>query len=169
MNNDTTEIRRATVDDIDTIRAVADVAFRATYAAILSTEQTEYMIDMMYSPKSLHRQMEVERQTFYLAVDNGRTIGYVSIERQGERVFHLQKIYLLPEYQGRRIGERLFGRACRHVKELCSGPCTMELNVNRHNRAIGFYERMGMRKVREGDFPIGNGYCMNDYIMAIEL
>lgn len=169
MNNDTTEIRRATVDDIDTIRAVADVAFRATYAAILSAEQTEYMIDMMYSPESLRRQMEVERQAFYLAVDNGRTIGYVSVERQGERLFHLQKIYLLPEYQGRRIGERLFRCACRHVRKLCPEPCTMELNVNRHNRATGFYERMGMHKVREGDFPIGNGYYMNDYIMAIEL
>jgi len=169
MNNDKIEIRRASVDDIDAIRAAADVAFRAAYAAILSPEQTEYMMNMMYSTESLRRQMKVERQTFYLAVDNGRTIGYVSIERQGERLFHLQKIYLLPEYQGRRIGERLFECACRHIKELCPEPCTMELNVNRHNRAIGFYERMGMRKVREGDFPIGNGYYMNDYIMGMEL
>ena len=32
----------------------------------------------------------------------------------------------------------------------------MELNVNRNNKALLFYERMGMRKLREGDFPIGN-------------
>lgn len=45
----------------------------------------------------------------------------------------------------------------------------MELNVNRSNRARGFYERMGMKKLREGDFPIGEGYFMNDYIMGIDL
>lgn len=169
MSNDTTEIRRATVDDIGLIRAVADVAFRATYAEILSAEQMEYMMDMMYSAESLRRQMEVDHHIFYLALIDNRTVGYVSIERQGERLFHLQKIYLLPECQGHHIGERLFECACRHAKSLCEAPCTMELNVNRHNRALGFYQRMGMRKVREGDFDIGNGYYMNDYIMAIEL
>ncbi|MDE6861593.1 MAG: GNAT family N-acetyltransferase [Alistipes sp.] len=163
------EIRRAGIGDIEAIRAVADKAFRATYAEILSPRQTDYMMEMMYSAESLHRQIEIERQAFYLAEDNGRTIGYVSIERQDERLFHLQKIYILPECQNRRIGRQLFECACRHVKTLCPEPCTMELNVNRHNRALGFYQRMGMRKVREGDFDIGNGYFMNDYIMAIEL
>jgi hypothetical protein len=45
----------------------------------------------------------------------------------------------------------------------------MELNVNRHNRAVTFYEHMGMHKDREGDFPIGEGYYMNDYIMQMTL
>ena len=45
----------------------------------------------------------------------------------------------------------------------------MELNVNRNNKALNFYERMGMKKLREGDFPIGNGYCMNDFIMGLEI
>ena len=45
----------------------------------------------------------------------------------------------------------------------------MELNVNRNNKALKFYEHMGMRIVRERDFPIGNGYYMNDYIMELEI
>ena len=45
----------------------------------------------------------------------------------------------------------------------------MELNVNRHNRAVSFYEHLGMRRLRSGDFPIGGGYFMNDYIMGMEL
>ena len=28
---------------------------------------------------------------------------------------------------------------------------------------------MGMRVLREGDFPIGDGYYMNDYIMGLEI
>lgn len=49
------------------------------------------------------------------------------------------------------------------------GPCRMELHVNRGNRALGFYGRMGMRRLREGDFPIGDGYFMNDYILGLEI
>ena len=36
-------------------------------------------------------------------------------------------------------------------------------------KALHFYEHMGMKKVREGDFPIGNGFYMNDYIMGISI
>jgi hypothetical protein len=28
---------------------------------------------------------------------------------------------------------------------------------------------MGMYKISEGDFEIGNGYYMNDYIMALDV
>ena len=55
------------------------------------------------------------------------------------------------------------------VKEINRKPCRMELNVNRHNPALGFYLHMGMKKVSEGDFDIGGGYYMNDYIMAIDV
>ena len=59
--------------------------------------------------------------------------------------------------------------AVRCIKEVHPEPCLMELNVNRNNKALLFYERMGMRKLREGDFPIGNGYYMNDYIMGLDI
>ena len=36
-------------------------------------------------------------------------------------------------------------------------------------KAVKFYERMGMRKLREGDFEIGGGFYMNDYIMGLEI
>ena len=45
----------------------------------------------------------------------------------------------------------------------------MDLNVNRNNKALHFYEHLGINKLREGDFHIGNGYYMNDYIMGLEL
>lgn len=63
----------------------------------------------------------------------------------------------------------LFEQAQKAIKELHPGPCTMQLNVNRHNPALGFYKHMGMKKADEGDFPIGQGYYMNDYIMSIDL
>lgn len=167
---DMIEIRKASAGDIPAIQSVAQVAFPATYAGIISPAQTDYMMEWMYSTASLLRQMTDEGHVYYVArEEDGTPVGYVSVQREGEDRFHLQKIYVLPDRQGRQIGRMLFGEALRAVKESHPGPCTLELNVNRSNRARGFYEKMGMRVVREGDFPIGEGYYMNDYIMGMEL
>ncbi|MCC8062982.1 MAG: GNAT family N-acetyltransferase [Rikenellaceae bacterium] len=162
-------IRKASVEECRAIQAVADAAFPATYAEILSPGQLDYMMEWMYSGAALRRQMLEEGHTYYIAWDGAAPVGYVSVQRQGEALFHLQKIYVLPGRQGQRIGRLLFERAVRAVKELCPAPCRLELNVNRSNPARGFYEKMGMRIVREGDFPIGGGYYMNDYIMGLDI
>ncbi len=162
-------IRKATTDDIALIRRMAEVVFPHTYAEILSVEQVDYMMEWMYSAESLRRQMTEGRHIYYVAFDGDKAVGYLSIQPEGEDVFHLQKIYVMPQYQGRHLGRLLFEHAIGVIKELHPKPCEMRLNVNRHNKALHFYERMGMKKVAEGDFPIGNGYFMNDYIMGVRI
>ena len=163
-------IQQATLDDCADIQAVANVAFPATYANILSEDQLKYMMEWMYATENLHKQMLDEGHTYYIArTESGVPAGYVSIRQEGPDLYHLEKIYVLPDMQGKHIGHTLFKHAIRAIKALHPSPCRMELNVNRSNPALGFYKRMGMEKVREGDFPIGNGYYMNDYIMGMEL
>ena len=161
-------IRRATEDDIATIRDLAWCIFPHTYREILTPEQNDYMMEWMYSESSLRDQMAHGHQ-YLLAYDGSTAVGYVSVEQQDEHLFHLQKIYVLPERQGEGLGKKLFEAAIRLIKSQHPGPCAMELNVNRNNRAVTFYERMGMHKDRSGDFDIGHGFYMNDYIMRMEL
>ncbi len=161
-------IKKASAADIGLINKMAWEVFPATYKDILSEEQTEYMMDWMYSPENLRKQME-EGHIYYIAYEECEAAGYVSIQPEGEDLYHLQKIYVLPYYQKYGLGKLLFRQAVKAIKELHPAPCRMELNVNRNNPALGFYEHMGMKKVREGDFSIGNGYYMNDYIMGIDI
>ena len=163
------EIRKASVDEVPVIRAMAQVAFPDTYKEILSPEQIDYMMEWMYSEESLRRQMMEEGHIYYVAYREGRAVAYLSIQPEGEHVFHLQKLYVLPDYQGMHLGKQLFNQAIKAIKELHPAPCQMRLNVNRNNKALAFYEKMGMTKVDEGDFPIGNGYYMNDYIMDLDV
>lgn len=167
--NSSLRIRPATTADIPLIHDLADVAFRATYRDILSPEQLDYMMEWMYAPESLHRQMKAEGHLYYIAYLEGVPAGYVSIQPEGAHTFHLQKIYVLPHLQGQHIGQALFEQAVNVVKTLHPDACQLRLNVNRNNKALHFYEHLGMRKVDEGDFPIGQGYYMNDYIMALNL
>jgi len=161
-------INIATEKDIPLIRSLALEVFPATYQEILSREQLEYMLEWMYSEDSIRKQMD-EGHTYFIASKDGDTCGYASVEQEDADLFHLQKIYVLPSFQGYKIGQYLFNQIVNHIKEHHPVPCIMELNVNRSNKAIDFYKRMGMSIVREGDFPIGNGYYMNDYIMALNI
>ena len=163
-----TYIRKATIEDIATIRAMATIVFPHTYREILSSEQIDYMMEWMYSAESLYRQMTEEEHVYYLAYWDDMPAGYLSIQPEGEHTFHLQKLYVMPDFQGKQLGKLLFNQAIDAIKQLHPAPCQMLLNVNRNNKALTFYQKMGMTKVNEGDFPIGNGYYMNDYIMGLD-
>lgn len=174
-------IRRAQLSDASAIQSMAEVAFRHTYRQILSPAQMEYMMDWMYSDASLQRQLTVDGHVYLiLRLADGRDVGYVSfsddtppersavpMSADATRRYHLQKIYLLPDVQRLGLGAVLLHAAEALMLQLAGdGPVQYELNVNRNNGAVAFYRRMGLSILRQGDFDIGDGFYMNDYIMG---
>lgn len=163
------EIRKATTADCRLIHRMASEVFPRTYAGIISPDQIAFMMDWMYSVSSLESQMTEQHHTYLIASEDGRETGYVSVQPVDDDLWELQKIYVLPLAQGSGTGRYLFEQAVKYVKECHPAPLKMELHVNRNNPAIGFYEHLGMHKDREGDFDIGHGFYMNDYIMAMNI
>ncbi len=166
-------IRRASAEDIPLIRSMADVVFRKTYADILSPDQMEYMMDWMYSEGSLRGQVCDEGRYFHIAEMDGVPAGYVSFEYEsalpdGRDFYHLQKLYVLPDRQGLGIGRAMLEHVKDSLRGLCPGGFRFALNVNRANPAVSFYEHVGLVRESQGDFPIGNGFYMNDYIYVFD-
>lgn len=165
-----TIFRKAGLEDTPLIEKLAWEIFPATYKEMLSGGQIEFMMDWMYSQQSLYRQIAQEGHIYHIVYHGGEPVGYVSLQQQGERLWHLQKIYLRPDLQGKSIGKKMFEFAVGYIRSNSALPATMELNVNRDNvKAWQFYEHMGMHKASRGDFHIGNGYYMTDYIMAMDV
>ena len=168
------EIKRAGNSDLQTIHDMAKVVFRDTYRTILSPEQMEYMMDWMYSLPNLEKQVS-QGHTYYIAWGGVEPLGYVSVRKDsfdsdGTEVWHLEKIYVMPSAQGCGLGLRLLETVKKHVSDNKSAQkARIELNVNRNNPAVGFYKKQGLTILRQGDFPIGNGFYMNDYIMGIDV
>ena len=115
-------IRKATTADCGLIQGLAQQIFPATYREILTPEQISYMMEWMYSPESIRKQMEEEGHTYLLAYHEEEAVGYVSVQPQGEALFHLQKIYVLPGYQGAHCGSFLFREAIRYIKTVHPAP-----------------------------------------------
>ena len=171
---DSYSIIRAVEADIMVIHDMAEVVFRHTYREILSPEQMDYMMDWMYSPANLKKQLE-DGHVYFIAYRDGNPCAYVSVQPDGtgdggRMLFHLHKIYVMPSEQGSGLGRKMFAQALSYASSVADGrPASVELNVNRNNPAVGFYRHLGLRILRQGDFHIGNGFYMNDYIMGIDL
>jgi N-acetylglutamate synthase-like GNAT family acetyltransferase len=159
-------IRIATFQDIPAIQHIAEKTWPATYGSILSQEQFDYMMDMMYSTESLAEQMNNGHQ-FYVAELDGTTFGFASVSKEANGVFKLNKLYVIPTTQKTGEGKALLQTTIDYAKQ--NGGKQLQLQVNRYNNAKNFYEKMGFVIIEEKDFHIGKGYYMNDYVMSLSL
>ncbi|HVU56957.1 MAG TPA: GNAT family N-acetyltransferase [Puia sp.] len=160
--------RFADLDDINTIGFLAQQIWPVTYGEILSPVQLDYMLQLFYSPASLRKQMTEDKHRFVMVEEDDEAIGFASWSPAKEPgVFKLHKLYVLTGQQGKGMGKAILHFIFDDVRE--RGGRTLRLNVNRHNKARQFYEKMGFTVVGEEDVPIGNNYFMNDYVMEAPL
>lgn len=161
------EIRVASKKDLGQVRELALEIFPFTYREIVEAEQIDYMMEMFYTPENLITQFE-SGQTFLLIYYERRPAGYASFTRLGETVdFKLNKIYLDNRLQGKGLGRMLLGEVISRVR--LHGGITLQLNVNRNNKAVGFYKAMGFKVKKEEMLDIGNGYYMDDFVLELNL
>jgi ribosomal protein S18 acetylase RimI-like enzyme len=160
------KIKNASIEDIPLIRELTFKVWPQTYAAILSQEQMDYMLDMMYSESSLQQQIHKGSQ-FIFVYDNEKPVGFAAYFQKESSIFKLDKIYVLPSQQGKGTGRFVIDYIINDVKQ--KGGTALQLQVNRYNNAKTFYEKLGFVVIEETDFQIGNGYFMNDYVMEKKL
>jgi len=133
---------------------------------MLSQEQIEYMLDKMYSAGSLQEQMD-RGSYFILVYESNEPAGFAAYFACGPSVFKLDKLYVLPTNQGKGTGRFMIDHIVDEIKH--NGATALRLQVNRHNDAKKFYEKLGFVVVEEKDFDIGHGFFMNDFIMEKQL
>ncbi len=150
------------------VTIIQDLAHRIwpdTFSEILSKAQIEYMLNWMYSPEKLISQME-KGHHFFLLTDEV-PIGFVGVEQQVDHRVKIHKLYLLPSEQGKGFGKQMLDFVIDWAKE--RGAPSVYLNVNRYNKAVDFYQHIGMNILHSEDIDIGNGYLMEDYVMELPL
>jgi len=157
-----------TLDTPESLRIVRDIAAEVwpkTFAPILPPEQIPYMMNMMYAPEVMERELREGYHFAALLVD-GEPSGYVSWSACADHpgTAKLHKVYLLTKCHGRGFGRMLLDYAA----EMCraAGFEWLRLNVNKHNeRAISVYIKNGFVTVESVKNDIGGGFYMDDYVM----
>ena len=82
----------------------------------------------------------------YVAEVAGRAVGWAALIPRGE-VCWLEDLWIEPAWIGKGIGTRLFAHVAERGRALAA--TRLEWEAERH--AIGFYERMGGRYLRDGE------------------
>ena len=160
------KIEQASDADIALIRKLCFQVWPQTYSSILSNQQIEYMLEMMYSEASLQKQM-TDGAKFIFVYDENDPVGFASYQEIKPCFFKLHKIYVLPSQQGKGSGKFVIEHILSEIKK--ENATALQLQVNRGNKARNFYEKLGFVVIEEIDLDIGKGYVMDDYIMEKKL
>lgn len=150
------------IEDIEKIRMIAEKVWPETYYNILSQDQISYMMNWMYSSDSLEDQMK-QGHHFFMAKAHDENLGFISCENKSNAYVKIHKLYVLQDKQHHGVGKLLIQRVIQFAKE--HQVLKLRLNVNRFNKAQGFYERMGFKIIGEENIEIGNDFLMEDFVM----
>jgi diamine N-acetyltransferase len=159
-------IRAATLRDIGIIQSIAKTTWPIAYGDIISKDQLDYMLNLMYSDDSLKKQMEKGHQ-FYLFYLADSPIAFASVSNEGESIFKLNKLYVLPSTQKTGAGKALLQKVIEHAKS--NNGKQIVLQVNKLNIAKKFYLKQGFTVLREDVLELEHGYVMDDYIMGLNI
>lgn len=162
-------IQKATENDVALIQELAEKSWRANYPGILSDEQIDYMLDLMYSAKEIKSQFQNPNYHYYLILnEENLEVGIMGFENSYEpEITKLHRIYLLKETKGKGFGKFALEFLKTQVKKL--GDNRIILNVNKDNRAVEFYKSQGFITYQEDIFDIGKGFVMDDYLMEFKI
>ena len=152
--------------DIPALVALARDTWYRHYPAIITPAQIEYMLAGRYHPDVIRAQLDSAGTWWDKLVTDGGLAAFAASETDAEAgEIKIDKLYVRYELRGRGLGAALLTYLERRAIGMGIG--RLYLQVNKHNAsAIGAYRRSGFEIVESAVFDIGDGFVMDDYIMA---
>nr|WP_321247191.1 GNAT family N-acetyltransferase [uncultured Psychroserpens sp.] len=172
MKNITT--RKATLSDINALQKIGELTFIKTYASQNSKENMSAYLKKNFSIESLKTQLTNKNSEFHFAIQDDKIIGYLKINSKQPKVdttnknaLEIERIYVLHEYQGKKIGVLLLQEAIAISKQINAD--YIWLGVWEENlKAIQFYNKNGFIEHDRHVFKLGNE-VQSDIIMKLDL
>ena len=159
------EIRPASHDDRDRIRAVARETWHDTYDE-LAAETIDETIDEWYSDESLETALTKPGTAFLVAEREGEVVGFthgVVTEDEGD----VLRMSVHPDYQNEGIGTALYERLREDLQDFnMERMRAIDLASNEGGRE--FYETHGFEPTDEDDVEIG-GEKRREVVYTLEL
>lgn len=168
------EIRKATRDDCSTLHDLAVTTFLETYSSVNSEENMQNYLSENYSEEQLTLEMDNPFSEFYLAFLAQKAIGFLKInfgeaqtELKDNQSLEIERIYVLSEFHGKKIGQLLFDKALEIARAHQSKYVWLGV-WEQNSKAIRFYQKNGLTEFDNHIFKLGSEEQI-DILMKIEL
>jgi diamine N-acetyltransferase len=168
------DIRKLTPEDILQLQKISRQTFRETFSSGNTEENMKKYLDEDLSNERLTAELSDPNSEFYFALLDGEVIGYLKLnfgqsqtEIKDNRAVEIERIYVLKEFQGKKLGQLLYDKAINIATQ--KNADYVWLGVWEENlKAINFYKRNGFAEFDRHVFKLGDDE-QKDIMMKLQL
>lgn len=156
------QITKATLDEILQLQDIGRQTFFETFSAGNSAENMKKYLAEGFSLEKLTAELKDKYADFYLAWFDKKVIGYLKLnfgqsqtELKDNEALEIERIYVLKEFHGKKVGQLLYEKAIQIAKQ--ANVSYVWLGVWEENpRAISFYKKNGFVEFDKHIFKLGD-------------
>ncbi|KUJ63027.1 GNAT family acetyltransferase [Flavobacteriaceae bacterium CRH] len=171
---ETIEIRKIALNEINQLQKIGRQTFQDTFSESNSDENMKKYLDEKFSVEKLTAELTNENSEFYFAILQNEAIGYLKVnfgdsqtELKDSKALEIERIYVLKEFHGKKVGQLLYEKAIQIAKNKKAE--YVWLGVWEQNyRAARFYEKNGFVEFDKHIFKLGNDE-QTDLMMKLKL
>jgi predicted FMN-binding regulatory protein PaiB/ribosomal protein S18 acetylase RimI-like enzyme len=167
-------IRRGFQCDLLRLQRIGRTTFSETFADANTEENMQKYLDEAFSIEKITEELNNRDSQFYFAEINDKTIGYLKLnigssqtELKDNKALEIERIYVLKEFQGKKVGQELYEKAIQIAID--TKVDYVWLGVWENNpKAINFYKKNGFIEFDKHIFRLGDD-IQTDLMMKLEL
>ncbi len=167
-------IEGVTLNKIDQLQKISRQTFFETYSAVNTEENMKKYLKEEFSLEKLTAEFNNKGSAFYFAVLDDNITGYIKLnfgasqtELKDDNALEIERIYVLQEFHGKKIGQLLYEKAVQIAKQRNAD--YVWLGVWEKNlRAINFYKKNGFVEFDKHIFKLGDDE-QTDIMMKLKL
>ncbi len=115
MAQETITLYKATLADINLLQDIGRKTFQESFADSNTEENMQLYLQENFSLEKLATEINHPDSEFYIATHNHTAIGYIKLnfssaqtELKDKQAIEIERIYVLSEFYGKKIGQRLY-------------------------------------------------------------
>ncbi|MEC4048688.1 GNAT family N-acetyltransferase [Flavobacterium sp. SUN046] len=167
-------IEKTTTKDISQLQKIGKQTFYETFSENNTEENMKTYLEEGFSEEKLKTELNDENAEFYFAKINNDVIGYLKLnfgqsqtELKDDKALEIERIYVLKEFHGKKVGQILYDKAIEVAKQKKAD--YVWLGVWEENpRAINFYKKNGFVEFDKHIFKLGEDE-QTDIMMKLKL
>ncbi|MEY4038429.1 MAG: hypothetical protein RIR67_739 [Bacteroidota bacterium] len=168
------KIKKITLADIVQLQEIGRQTFAETFSSTNTEENMKAYLEEGFSNAKLSAELDNPNSEFYFATLNNTVIGYLKInfglaqtELKDDKALEIERIYVLQEFHGKKVGQLLYDQAIHLAKEKKADYVWLGVWEKNH-RAIQFYTKNGFVEFDQHIFVLGDDE-QTDIMMKLEI